>query len=233
MVVPKTAEEEEREREAATSPAAAFAFNTLKRPRKTTKDASTPDAYMQMYHPEEADSVLSVLSPEDWLPVTMLSLLPHIEVMLSPESTASAAGASEETHSALLMVDTGAGGMGAMLNAKAATTMGLLQPENKNDGSGNGNGTGGNRKSIRGVGGSATSSVTLKTGHLGSIKVGSQVEFEGVQCLITPEGAGGGASLSYYSSGIICGELLSKCRLVVDLARGRMAVLPAQRSTRK
>lgn len=239
MIKRKRKSEEETERAAVLSPAAALAFSAMNRNTKSTSrtaDPNTPHAYIHLHHPEEADPVLSMLRPEDWLPVTMLSLLPHITVTLQPPNiinksnntpdeysneNASANNAeilsssSSAAHSALLMVDTGAGGMGAVLNSKAASALGLVQ------------GRGGAR-SIRGVGGSTASSVTLKSATLGLMKIGG-VEFEEVQCLVAGEGAGGGASLSYYSGGILCGEVLGQCRLVMDLSRGRMAVLSAQK----
>ena len=224
MIKPKR-KEEEIDRSAVLSPAAALAYSAMNRTRKSiprTADPNIPHAYIHLHHPEEADAMLSVLSPEEWLPVTMLSLLPHISVTLhsdSPTDSLDTGNVANSPHSALFMVDTGAGGMGAVLNSKAASALGLLR------------GVSGAR-SIRGVGGSSTSSVTLHEATIGQLNIGS-VHFESVQCLVAGEGAGGGASLSFYSGGILCGEVLGQCRLVMDLSRGRMAVLSAAQKLSK
>lgn len=217
-----SAAEVEKERDSIMSPAAALAFAAMQKPTNNSKsNTPEPHAYIHLHHPEESDDMLrSMLRPEDWLPVTMLSCLPHIPVTLqSTQSTLSSSSSDStdsivESNTALLMVDTGAGGMAAMLNATAANALGLF------------NSTRGKSKSIRGVGGSHNHSVTLKTAQLNVLKVGT-AEFNEVQCLIAEE-AKGGVALSFYSSGILCGDLLSQCRLVIDLPRGRMAVLPAE-----
>ena len=217
------AEEEERERERAAimSPAAALAFAAMSKPKKNqnenpkTTDTPEPSAYIHLHHPEEAEIMLrSMLRPEDWLPVTMLSCLPHVQVTIQSKSTqlSSSNNAAITNHNtALLMVDTGAGGMATLLNPNAAKTLGLFDNNN------------GNSKNIRGIGGSQKASMSLKIAQLSVLKVGT-AEFEGVQCLIAEESKGG-VALSFYSSGILCGEILSQCRLVIDLPRGRMAIL--------
>jgi hypothetical protein len=221
-------EKEEQERDSIVSPAAALAFAAMPKPTTTNSKTPTPDAYIHLHHPEDSDDMLrSMLRPEDWLKVTMLSCLPHIPVTI--QSTLSSSSSSSDiddittttnnnnnNNTALLMVDTGAGGMAAMLNSTAAKTLGLFDNTNTKS------------KSIRGVGGSHNHSVTLKTAQLDVLKVGT-AEFTQVQCLIAEE-AKGGVALSFYSSGILCGDILSQCRLVIDLPRGRMAVLPAEKS---
>jgi len=222
MLPPKpSAAEVEMERDSIMSPAAALAFAAMQKPT-TNSNGKTPEphTHIHLHHPEESDDMLrSMLRPEDWLPVTMLSCLPHIPVTIqSTQSTLSSSSSDSsdiivENNTALLMVDTGAGGMAAMLNSTSATILGLF------------NCNSGKSKSIRGVGGSHNHSVTLKTAQLNVLKVGT-AEFSEVQCLIAGE-AKGGVALSFYSSGILCGDILSQCRLVIDLPRGRMAVLPA------
>jgi predicted aspartyl protease len=216
-------EEEEKERASIISPAAALAFAAM-REQKNNSKIPEPHAHIHLHHPEECDNMLrSMLRPEDWLPVTMLSCLPHIPVTI--QSTLSSSDSSDSiteinsnnntNNTALLMVDTGAGGMAAMLNSTAAKTLGLFDKDNTKS------------KIIRGVGGSHNHSVTLKTAQIGVLKVGT-ADFSQVQCLIAEE-AKGGVALSFYSSGILCGDILSQCRLVIDLARNRMAVLPGER----
>jgi hypothetical protein len=222
MLPRKSAAEEEKERASIVSPAAALAFAAMQKQKTSTATTPKPHAHIHLHHPEESDDMLrSMLRPEDWLPVTMLSCLPHIPVKIQSTvsssndgDTTTAVNDNNNSSTALLMVDTGAGGMAAMLNSSAAKTLGLF--DNKSNKS----------KSIRGVGGSPNHSVTLTTAELGVLTVGS-AEFNQVQCLIAGEDKGG-VALSFYSSGILCGDILSQCRLVIDLARGRMAVLPAE-----
>ena len=215
MVVPPSVEEEEEERDLLSSPAAALALSLYRKPKRppsfSSNASSTPYAYINIHHPEEADDVLRLLRPEDWLPVTMLSMLPHIPVTMHADKTTPG-----RHHSALIMVDTGAGGMGALLNANAGAALGLFEHRE------------GRSQDIRGIGGSAASPMTLTASQLRSVKVGQAVEFEQVQVLVAKEKAVGGVLLSRESAGILCGGVLSRCRLVLDWPRGRMAILSAE-----
>ena len=227
--------EVEKERaEVLTSIAGAMAVNTFfdidgakERKRKMKEGAVQTETesnhHIYIYHPEVEQGVVEdgrLPHPLPWMDVTVLSQIPHIEAMISDQKV-------------LLMVDTGAGGMGLVLNASAATELGVLQKPPVAVGaasaatsSSSSSMVGDGSQSIRGVGGSAAHAVTLRTASLDKLSLGGGVEFEGVKCLLAAEGATGGVALSYYSSGILCGDLLSRCRLVVDLARKRMAVLP-------
>lgn len=51
-------------------------------------------------------------------------------------------------------------------------------------------------------------------------------KFENVDCsFVNPEG--GNLGLSAYGSGLLCAGMLSKCRVIVDYARHRIAFIPA------
>lgn len=55
--------------------------------------------------------------------------------------------------------------------------------------------------------------------------------FEGVRALLArSEGgaSGAGIDLSAHTSGIICGDLLSRCRVVFDYPRSRLALVPVE-----
>ena len=51
----------------------------------------------------------------------------------------------------------------------------------------------------------------------------SESRFEQLECLFI---GSAGLDLSHYVQGIICGEMVARCRTVLDFARKRIALLP-------
>jgi hypothetical protein len=83
----------------------------------------------------------------------------------------------------------------------------------------------------QGVGGDESGRVRVASGTLAWLELGS-ARFEGVRALLAQSGgAGGGIDLSVYTAGIVCGDLLSRCRVVLDYARSRIAIVPEGQST--
>ena len=65
----------------------------------------------------------------------------------------------------------------------------------------------------------------MTSSTLGWVEVGG-LRFEGARALLAEsEGAGGSIELSLYTAGIICGDLLSRCHMVLDYARNRVALV--------
>lgn len=80
----------------------------------------------------------------------------------------------------------------------------------------------------QGVGGDSNEHVRVTAANLAWLELGG-ARFEGVHALLArEERAGAGIELSIYSAGIICGDLLSRCRLVLDYPRSRLAVVPPE-----
>lgn len=75
----------------------------------------------------------------------------------------------------------------------------------------------------QGVGGSDSKSVRMESSKLLWLEMGAS-RFERLKCLLA--GAPGpGLDLSHYTAGILCGDLLARCRLVFDYARRRVAII--------
>lgn len=193
-----------------TSVAAAMALSIMP---KTENKALDSEVCIYIYHPEDEDAVQihDGKTSLNWIPVTMLSSLPHVEVHLSSATEAA------QRQPYLMMIDTGAGGMDMMINASAAQALDLVSPQMAENG-------GSSQRSIRGVGGSAANPVVFNNSVLECVRIGER-EFSNVACLIASPGAGGGVELSHASAGIVCGGLLKRARIVMDLSRNRMAIL--------
>ncbi|GAB4813185.1 hypothetical protein N2152v2_000231 [Parachlorella kessleri] len=144
-----------------------------------------------------------------WVPVIMIANLPHVEVRYTP-----GAAPGLDPTSSFFMLDSGAGGVDLMVNARAAADFDLGKPASRH------------QRYIRGVGGDEAGRVRVTSSTLGWVEVGG-VRFEGARALLAEsEGAGGSIELSLYTAGIICGDLLSQCRMVLDYARNRVALVP-------
>lgn len=193
------------------SPAAAFAAYAVKKAKPGSSGGT--ETTIGVYHPEDAHAARAVRAAlgtdPQWTPVKILCSLPYVDVEVVPEGAQPGSG----THTVMLLVDTGAGGMSAVFNAATARKLGILD-------SGNGSGS---RRALKGVGGGAASSLTVSSGMLGTLRVGG-AEFSSVKCMVAGEGAGGGVELSHYTAGILCGDLLSQCHVVVDLPRKRICI---------
>jgi hypothetical protein len=196
-------------------PAAALAFS-MSASGSAAQSAAAGECAIALHSPEggAADALVPAAA---WLPVVTLSGLPFLRVCLEAEVGRGQGGQGRgRRHSTLLMLDTGAGGMGVMANAACAEALGLL------GGSG-----GGATTKILGVGGDPSQGMALRSTTLSRVEVaGGGGAFAGVRCLFAPAaGAGGGIELSHYAGGILCGEPLGRGRLVMDLARGRAALV--------
>lgn len=210
---------ESRPRADVTSLATAMALSVMPKPKEEKNVES--EIYIYVYHPEnEAALHVEGNIPVTWVPVTMLSALPHVEVQLSPPPTAAAHADDSrgQRQSYLMMIDTGAGGMDMMLNSSAAQALGMASPPGANNGHNSG------QRSIRGVGGSAVNPVVFNNSLLKRVRIGEK-EFSNVTCLVASPGAGGGVELSHASAGILCGDLLKRVRIIMDLPRSRMAII--------
>ena len=76
--------------------------------------------------------------------------------------------------------------------------------------------------SCQGVGGGGTEKQTAQSATLPWVQIGRS-RFENARAIcIGPRGL----DLSCYTHGIICADLMSRNRVLLDLARGRIAFLP-------
>eukprot|EP00887_Chlorella_sp_A99_P007235 scaffold2.g7235.t1 len=147
-----------------------------------------------------------------WLPLTMLSSLPHVEATVWP----SPGGHGRRV---LLMLDTGAGGTDVLLNAAGAEALGLLgEPAAA---AGAGSAARPPPAVVSGLGGTA---MHVETRLLHRVQLGAAV-FTNVGCHVVGESMGG-MDLSAYTHGIAAGGLLGRCTLVFDYPRGRLGVIP-------
>jgi hypothetical protein len=81
---------------------------------------------------------------------------------------------------------------------------------------------------FQGAGGAETAGMAVQKGNLRALEL-KNTRFENVSCLFTGPG---GLEMSVYTSGIICANLMARCTVIVDYARGRMAFVPiAEEST--
>ena len=141
-----------------------------------------------------------------WQPLQLVANVPHVN--------ASFARGGGKEHSALFMLDSGAGGAGVMFHARASAQYGLLGE----DGSGGNSAT----KSIRGIGGEgASGGMRVMEGDLSFLKV-SGARFDNVLSLIA---TGGGFDLSLHTAGMICADLMLRCRVIFDYPRRRFAMV--------
>ena len=75
---------------------------------------------------------------------------------------------------------------------------------------------------LQGVGGDKAPRMQVRSMNLPAFKLSGE-DFGSVHCLLVSRD---GYDLSYYTHGTICGELLSRSRMVVDYPRRRMAFVP-------
>ena len=75
---------------------------------------------------------------------------------------------------------------------------------------------------VQGVGGSAVAGMKVKTGELSSIDL-SDHQFHKIKCLFTDSD---GLDHTLYSSGILCGDIMSRCTVILDYARSRIMFVP-------
>ena len=142
-----------------------------------------------------------------WMDVRWVSSLPHLDVTCVNGDARS---------SVMFMVDSGAGGMQLMMNNQTAWSLLLCAPENQGE---KPRGT----RTVRGVGGSSTSSIRLRSKRL-RIAIGHN-DLTEVDCLVADDGIQGGVELSHYTGGVLCNDVLVRYRFVIDLPRDRLALL--------
>ena len=199
-------DDEDGDREGA-SFAAALAASSMKNNNK--KETSLPLRGSREISITMSDPRIKPQIPDDskWMEVRWVSSLPHLDISCVN---------GEVREGVLFMVDSGAGGMQLMMNNQTASNLKLCDPENKGNA---GRGT----RSVRGVGGSATSSIRLRSTQL-QIAIGNN-EITDVDCLVADDGIQGGVELSHYTGGVLCNDILVKYRFLIDLPRDRLALL--------
>ena len=75
---------------------------------------------------------------------------------------------------------------------------------------------------VQGVGGSAVGGMRAKSGELHSIDLSGH-QFHTLKCLFTDSDA---LDHTLYSSGILCGDIMSRCTVILDYPRTRMMFIP-------
>ncbi len=143
-----------------------------------------------------------------WMKVRWVSSLPHLDITCHN---------GDVRDSIMFMIDSGAGGMQLMMNGLTAAQLKLLEPDVKGQAGGRGT------RTVRGVGGSSTSSIRLQQKRL-KITIGDNDSMKDVDCLVAEDGIQGGVELSHYTGGVLCNDVLVNYRLVLDLARDRIAI---------
>jgi len=139
-----------------------------------------------------------------WKELQLVANVPHIHATFCKENGVE--------HSALFMLDSGAGGAGIMFHARASEEFKLLESKESM----------GNSKSIRGIGGeSSAGGMRVYEGNMRYLQV-SGARFENVLSLIA---MGGGFDLSLHTAGMICADLMVKCRVIFDYPRRRFAMI--------
>ena len=79
---------------------------------------------------------------------------------------------------------------------------------------------------VQGVGGAAVGGMRAKSGGLNSIDLSSH-QFHNIKCLFTDSD---GLDHTVYSSGILCGDIMSRCSVILDYARSRIMFVPKEQS---
>lgn len=143
-----------------------------------------------------------------WRKIRWVSLLPHIMSQMTLPNADQCYG--------LFMIDLGAGGTEVMFSAATVRELGLDRP-NAPFGSG-----ADSFREIRGIGGDAAPSMRVRSVQVPSITI-SGASFLRVSCLCVTEGS---FDLSLYLAGVVCGDLISKTRMVIDYASSRIAFVP-------
>jgi hypothetical protein len=142
-----------------------------------------------------------------WARLVMVANLPHVEARVP-----GAPPPSSPSRRALLMLDSGAGGVDVMFHARAAAELGL---------------GGGARapRAVRGVGAASGADPVAATPHtLPWLRLGGHTFGGPIQSLISGPG---GFDLSLYSAGVACADLVSRAGTILDVSRRRVAFLPA------
>lgn len=75
---------------------------------------------------------------------------------------------------------------------------------------------------MQGVGGSAVGGMRARSGELHSIDLSGH-QFHKLKCLFTDSDA---LDHTLYSSGILCGDIMSRCGVILDYPRSRMMFIP-------
>lgn len=138
-----------------------------------------------------------------WQPIVMIANLPHVEVLLTIKK-------GDKPVKCMFMLDSGAGGVDAMFHSRAVRELGLVQ-DNKHG-----------MRTLTGVGGSAVGGMRVKSGEISSIDLSSH-QFHKIKCLFTDSD---GLDHTLYSSGILCGDIMSRCIVILDYARARIMFVP-------
>ncbi|DBA75380.1 TPA: hypothetical protein ACH3X1_010646 [Trebouxia sp. C0004] len=138
-----------------------------------------------------------------WQPLVMIANLPHVEVLLTIKE-------GDKPVKCMFMLDSGAGGVDAMFHSRAVRELGLIQ-DNKHG-----------MRTLTGVGGSAVGGMRVKSGEISSIDLSSH-QFHTIKCLFTDSD---GLDHTLYSSGILCGDIMSRCTVILDYARARIMFMP-------
>uniref|UniRef100_A0A7S2T4G4 Aspartic peptidase n=1 Tax=Chloropicon primus TaxID=1764295 RepID=A0A7S2T4G4_9CHLO len=170
-----------------------------------------PTQYEELNH-KYADKLV-------WKDLQLVANVPHIYATFGKDSKNGSAkdGGEEEEHLALFMLDSGAGGAGIMFHARASQEYQLLEPSELESLS--------NTKSIRGIGGEASSGgMKVIEGKMKYLQV-SGARFENVLSLIA---MGGGFDLSLHTAGMICADLMVQCRVIFDYPRRRFAMIQGE-----
>jgi len=178
------------------------------------EDETSMDSRILVHDPLEYDRTSG--GPElAWQPLQLVANVPHIYATFGKEDG--------REHSALFMLDSGAGGAGIMFHARASAEYQLVEPVN-GDGE-NATTKGGTTKSIRGIGGeSSAGGMKVVEKNMSYLQI-SGARFENVLSLIATRG---GFDLSLHTAGMICADLMVQCRVIFDYPRRRFAMVSSQ-----
>ena len=136
---------------------------------------------------------------DKWVDLHLVSGVPHVPACFS--------GAAEDRPQ-LFMLDSGAGGVGAMFHHRGVEELKLLDLLTKRTST-----------HVRGVGGEGVLGMKVDRGRLNWLQLGDE-RFEEVEALFA---SGGGLDLSLHTCGMLCGDLLAECGVVFDYPRRRIA----------
>jgi len=152
---------------------------------------------LRMHVPQEYISPPEL--DDKWVDLHLVSGVPHVPAHF--------AGAAED-HPQLFMLDSGAGGVGAMFHHRGVEELNLLDLL-----------TDTTSTHVRGVGGEGVMGMKVDRGRLTWLQLGDE-RFEEVESLFA---SGGGLDLSLHTCGMLCGDLLAECAVVFDYPRKRIA----------
>lgn len=195
-------DDEDRE---VTSLAAAMAMSMQQKKENSLPVHGSREIAITMHDPRIQPEIRD---ESKWMKVRWVSSLPHLDVTCVN---------GDVQDNIMFMIDSGAGGMQLMMNGLTASQLKLMEPDVERKAGGRGT------RTVRGVGGSSTSSIRLQQKRL-KITIGDNVSMKDVDCLVAEDGIQGGVELSHYTGGVLCNDVLVHYRFVVDLARDRMAL---------